>query len=119
MKDEVGDRAREAIARLGKRGRTTRIPDDVRAAVLGYVERERTRGRSRQEVAGELGLSGSVVARWSNGRPRTRGKLVPVRVLAAPTVEREATAVRIISPSGYRIEGISFREAVEAMRALG
>jgi hypothetical protein len=117
--DEVRDRAREAIARLGKRGRTTRIPDEVRAAVLAYVERERSRGRSRQQVADELGLSSSVLARWSKSRRRTRGKLIPVRVLAAPTVGRETTSVRLVSPSGYRIEGLSLGDAVEAMRALG
>lgn len=117
--DEIRDRARQALARLGKRGRTTRIPDDVRAAVLGYVEHERSRGRSRQEVAVELGLSASVVARWIKGGRRSRGKMVPVRVLAEPAVSREATTIRIVSPVGYRIEGLSFREAVEAMRALG
>ena len=117
--DEIRDRARGAVARLGKRGRTTRIPDDVRAAVLAYVERERSRGRSRHKVADELGLSGSVVARWSKGRRRPRGKILPVRVLATPVVSREGPIIQLVSPSGYRIEGLSLREAVEAMRAIG
>jgi hypothetical protein len=117
--DKIRDRARSALGRLGKRGRTTRIPDDVRAAVLAYVERERSRGRSRQEVAAELGLSGSAVARWSTGRRRTRGRVVPVRVLAAAAVVGEAASVRVASPTGYRLEGLSLRDAVEAMRALG
>jgi transposase len=117
--DEIRERAREALARLGKRGRTTRIPDDVRAVVLGYVERERSRGRSRQEVADELGLSSSVLVRWAKGGRRRRGKIVPIRLLATPSVSPEAATIRIVSPSGYRIEGLSVRDAVEVIRAIG
>jgi hypothetical protein len=116
--EDLKDRAHDALARLGKRGRTTRIPDDVRAAVLAYVEQERARGRSRNDVATELGLSSSVLARWTGGRRRVRGKIVPVRVVAKP-VPTDATTLRIVSPSGYRIEGLSLRDAVEVVRALG
>lgn len=118
--DELGDRAREAMKRLGERGRTTRIPDDVREAVLVYAKRERSRGVGWAEIAKEVGVSGSVLIRWTKGRRRhsgrSRGRLVPVRLLTATPARG---GVVLIAPSGHRIEGLSVGEAVEILRALG
>ena len=55
--------ARRALARLGDRGRTTRIPDAVRTVVLAHVHEARSVGASWKTIAEELGLSATVLQR--------------------------------------------------------
>lgn len=116
------DRARKAVGALGRRGRTSRIPDDVRSVVLAYARAERDRGVRWREIAGTVGLSESVLVRWSRGERRSRsrgpGRLLPVRVAAARSAVGVIGTVTLVSPSGYRIEGISAADAVDALGML-
>ena len=64
------------------------------------------------ELAAELGITPGTVHRWSAKQVTA---LVPVRVVADPGVE----VMAIVSPSGFRIEGLSFADAVRVLRELG
>jgi hypothetical protein len=115
-------RAQKAVRSLGRRGRTTRIPDDVRAAILAYAGAERERGMKWREIADTVGLSESVLVRWSRGERRSRGRgpgrLLPVRVAVAPRAVGVIGGVTLVSPSGYRIEGLAATDAVDALRTF-
>lgn len=63
------------------------------------------------ELAAELGVAPGTVLRWSNERVRA---MVPVRVVPDATAER----VAVVSPSGFRIEGLSLVDAVRLLREL-
>jgi transcriptional regulator with XRE-family HTH domain len=106
---------RRAIAALGKRGRTTPVPQAVREQVLQYAAAERARGKSWQVLAREIGLSASGLQRWMQGR--TPPRLQRVRVVAdrAP----QEILVTLVSPAGYRLEGLELEQALAALRQLG
>ena len=111
--------ARAAVAALGQRGRTSRIPDAVRAQVLGYARRERAVGRSLHRIARAVGVSAGSLTNWSR-TPRPARRLVPVAVAArAPEPEPLAPSVVVVSPSGYRVEGLDLATATALLRALG
>src|SRR5437867_12809306 len=74
--------ARAALAGLGPRGRTTRIPAGVRARVLAYTRRQRAAGASWQTVASAVGVSASALKNWSRLALPAR-RLVPVVVSPA------------------------------------
>jgi hypothetical protein len=114
--DDDGHRARAAVAALGQRGRTTRIPDTVRARVLAYAHGRRAAGESWVRIARTVGLSAGTLKNWSRrpARPRT---LVPVAV-AAPFPGPAAPLV-VVSPAGYRVEGLDLATASALLRALG
>lgn len=114
------ERAKKAVGGLGRRGRTTRIPDEVRVAVLRYARSERERGVKWREIARTVGLSESVLVRWTSGehRRRTPAKIVPVRVAVGPRGVAVAGGVTLISPSGYRVEGLAVIDALEALQTL-
>ena len=109
--------ARRALARLGQRGRTTAIPDEVRQVLVAYALEQRERGKSWAAIAGALGVSSSGLIRWSRqGLARCEGA-VPVEVrVEEPS---NGTAVTLVSPAGYRIEGLGMSEALAALRELG
>src|SRR2546430_8181386 len=60
-----GRSARAAVAALGPRGRTSRIPDAVRAEVLAYARRELAAGRSWAGIAHAVGLSAGALQNWA------------------------------------------------------
>ena len=107
--------ARTAVVALGRRGRTARIPDAVRARVLVYARRERAAGCSWARIARAVGLSAGSLKNWSRMPPPTR-TLVAVEV-AVPAPAGPASALVVRSPGGYRVEGLDLATAL--LRALG
>jgi len=112
-----GRSARAAVAALGPRGRTSRIPDAVRAEVLAYAHRERAAGRSWAGIAATVGLSAGALKNWSQ-TPAPARRLVPVAV-ATPAPEGPGAALVVVSPGGYRVEGLDLATATALLRALG
>src|SRR5438045_1385790 len=118
-RERVGERlqaARAALASLGPRGRTTRIPTGVRARVLAYTRRQRAAGASWQTVASAVGVSASALKNWSRLTPPAR-RLVPVVVSPVGT-EPSSSVLAIVSPAGYRVEGLDVATYVLAVARL-
>jgi hypothetical protein len=111
------EQARRAVHGLGRRGRTTRIPDDVRATVLAYAGQAREAGHSWRQIGEAVGLSGTAVQRWWPGGAVQRRAFVPIAVTA--TSEHEPAAVVLISPAGYRLEGLDVETAARLLDRLG
>lgn len=106
-----GRNLRRELDRIGiRRGRC--VPAALKRRAGAWLAEQRRNGRSVAELAGELGLAVGTVLRWSAGGGRA---LVPVRVV--PEETRQAVAV--VSPSGFRIEGLSLLEAARVLRELG
>src|SRR2546422_10161674 len=112
-----GRSARAAVAALGPRGRTSRIPDAVRAEVLAYAHRERAAGRSWAGIAATVGLSAGALKNWAQ-KPAPGRPLVPVAV-ATPAPAGPRAALVVVSPGGYRVEGLDLATATALLRALG
>jgi hypothetical protein len=109
--------ARRALARLGQRGKTTAIPSEVREVLVAYALEQRERGKSWATIAEALGVSSSALIRWSRrGLARCEG---PVPVEVRVEEPSDGTAVTLVSPAGYRIEGLGVSEALLAFRELG
>ena len=108
--------ARRAVEALGARGKTTRIPDEVRFVVQGYAEEARSAGQSWNEVSETVGLSTSVLQRW-NRAGRSRGTLKPV-VIAEALPSAERVGLVLATAQGERIEGLRVEEAIRILQAL-
>src|SRR5213593_1671140 len=118
-RDEHG--AGAAVAALGRRGRTTRIPDAVRTRVLAYARRQRAAGQSWTRIARTVGLSVGSLKNWSR-LPAPARTLVPVAVTAPTAVATSVVppaALVVVSPGGYRVEGLDLATVSALLRALG
>jgi hypothetical protein len=109
--------ARRALARLGERGRTTAIPAEVRELLVGYALEQRKRGRSWAAIGEALGVSSSGLIRWSQRSVTRREGAVPVELrVEEPS---DGTGVTLVSPAGYRVEGLGVSDALVVLRELG
>ena len=115
MREET--RLKRALETIG-RGRGSRYPGELKERVVAFAAGRRQSGVTWETVSEELGLGLDTVRRWCvglAGKRRSRA-LVPVRV-----TERQDTArlVSVVSPAGFRIDGLTLPEAVVALRELG
>ena len=110
--DDRGKSLRKALAesRLGKS--RWRCPLDLRAKVIDYAKARRSHGDGVAKIAVDLGLSESGLSRWL--RFRQEG-FREVRIRAeSPT----AADLALVTPRGYRLEGLSESLALRLLREL-
>jgi len=120
--DEVGRRLREAIAGLG-RHRTQALPQALHAEVQRYAAWRRRAGASWRTIAESVGVSASALQRWG---ARARGPAARAGLRRVRLRREEAAVVKavpsatlvLISPSGFRLEGLGVAQALALLRGL-
>lgn len=125
----LGREARRALRECGTRGRTTRVPEKARRAVVTYVAAARAEARAWRQICEDVGLSESVLRRWmaeaDDGDERVA--LVPVKVIADSRVgaddarqrSRCGSDITLLTPGGYRIEGLGVEQLATLLARIG
>ncbi len=96
-------------------GRGKRYPQELKARITEFAKKRRREGASWAQIAEDVGIAFETLRRWCIAMGETSPAMVPVHVVPD---EAERT-VSVVSPTGYRIEGVSLRDAVAVLRALG
>lgn len=120
---------RRAVRRAGPRGRGRRLPDQLRQQLQAEAARLARQGEPISGIAEALGISASSVRRWRAVSALKTPRLVPVEICkesareplaSVPTGEEPGRdpLVRVVAPSGWRIEGIDLETAVRLLQAL-
>ena len=102
----------------GERGRGKRYAVELRQRVREWALGRRRDGISWTQISEELGLGQDTVRRWcvEPRASKTSRSLLPVKVVAQAT---ESGRLSLVSPGGFRIEGLTLAEAATLLRALG
>jgi hypothetical protein len=124
MRDEMSilgyGLARE-IADLRNGRRRWRCPAELKRRVVGFARERRADGASWDQIAREVGVAGSALKRWvdADGAEEV-GALVPVALrrdnAGVPAV---TGTLALVSPGGYRLEGLDLVSAARVLRMLG
>lgn len=96
-------------------GRGKRYPAELRARLRRWIRRRRGDGASAATIAAELSLPLSTVSRWGSSRSQSTS-LVAVEVVPDPSPLR---TLRMLSPAGFAVEGLTVEEAASLLRLLG
>jgi hypothetical protein len=105
---------RELDGMKGRRGPC--FPRDLKERTGAWLAEQRATGATVAELAAELGLASGTVLRWSTPRGQRSRALVPVEIVAEPMA---TGSMSIVSPCGFRVEGLSLADAVALLKALG
>ena len=100
-----------AASRAGKK--RWRCPMPLRKRIIRHASERKRQGLSLRQMAKALGLGESTLLRWFRV---TDGRLRPVRVAESASENAE---LALVTPGGYRLEGLSAATAVEVLRGLG
>jgi hypothetical protein len=108
-------RLRQAVLDLGPRQRGRLFPEPLRTRLAKAARELRERGETNAEISALLGISKETARRMAS--EGNGAALVPVEIAAAPATRNDAELV-VVSPTGWRVEGLDLDEAVALLRAL-
>ena len=118
MADREAEQLRRELGRVTSRQGPC-FPREIKERASRWIAEQRAAGATVSEIADALGLASGTVLRWSAGS-RIEGKshrqLVPVEVVHDGFTSR---SLSVVSPAGFRIEGVSMAEAAALLKALG
>jgi len=118
--DEQAQQIQRTVADFRSRNPRAAYPREIREQVVEYARRGRAQGRSWRELAEAVGMGTASLHHWvnDNGKAKGQATLVPVAVSADQGRKQSDRSVVVISPSGFRLEGLSFTEAADLLRML-
>jgi transposase-like protein len=110
------DRFRKAVAVYfgGRPGRGARYPEDLQREAVELARSGMLGGKSLGSVASELGVGPATLARWLEGACEG---LRPVEV-QREAEPGQAPPLALVTPSGWRIEGLRREDIAELLRVL-
>jgi hypothetical protein len=116
--------------KAGRRSGSLPFAQTLRAFAVRYAEHTVAAGGTVTDAAQKLGVSGPTLYEWRKGRgegvPRSKpveksAPLVPVRVSQRPAgvAVSAVQQVALVSPSGWRVEGLSVEGALQLLGRVG
>lgn len=119
--DELRDLRRE-LARV-ERGRGQWYADALRERAGAWARTQREVGATWREISAAVGLPAETLRRWTATTARDASPvLVPIEIVGEHEAEDHAAEerdVRIVTPGGLRIEGLTTADAIAIVRVLG
>ncbi len=112
--DKEAVKLRRELLRL-ETGRGKQYPAELRQRVVTWAARRHEQGASWETIKAELGQKFDTVPRWCLLAQSSRA-LVPVHVVPASAASR---TVSVVSPAGFRVDGLAITEAAALLRELG
>lgn len=101
-------------ARRGASGRGRRVPDDLRRLAVRFAMRSIADGGSVGSAARRLGVHDLTLKRWideiRHDEPEVDAGFRQVVVQTAAQLPQPASSLSLITPTGFRIEGLSLSE---------
>jgi len=115
--------------KAGRRSGSLPFPEALRAFAVRYAEHTLAAGGTVTDAAQRLGVSGPTLYEWRKGPPsghrrpkpaETSAALVPVRVSQRPAEAAVAglQPVTLVSPGGWRVEGLTLEAAAQLLGRL-
>jgi len=97
-----------------------RYPPSLQRRVVAYSRRCQSAGKSLWRLAGELGLGPETLRDWMARHPKPRFRRVAVKGPAPtpPTPEKAVSPMVLVTPRGYRVEGLDRESLTELLRSL-
>ena len=110
---------KRAVDSVDRRYRSQAYPADIRQRVVAYTQTRRARGESWRRIGRSVGLRAETVRRWcAEATPGPTTALVPVEVSDAARASTPAPGPVLVSPGGWRVEGLSLAEVAELVGRL-
>ncbi len=119
--DETIRRLRSEAQQLarGKAPRAIRYPRAFRATAVAIARAQLERGVPVRRVARALGLPAWSLARWLQFQPEGPSVVRPVTVAPEPApAPRAVNGPVLITPQGFRVEGLDATALLAVLRAL-
>ena len=99
------------LAEAVSRREGLRYDPEVRAQITKYIVRARRRGVSWPRLSRQLGVPKNTLCGWHSKASKGAG-FAEVQVREPAPVGEGSNQVTVVSPTGWRIEGLTVKQAV-------
>lgn len=100
----------------GRTGRSIRYSPELRKRAIDFVMKRRAEGVSLRNAAGMLGVNVNSISRWM--KPKKDVPLKPVRVVEEQRTSSGCEKLVLVTPQGFRIEGLDIKSLAALLQAL-
>lgn len=105
------------------RSKKWRCPPELQSKIVSYAQVCRDRGEPYFDIAVRLGLVESTLTRWfrtekAKEQPGFRSVSIVRRAGDEPTEQPVASHFRLLTPQGYRVEGLDAQTLAYLLRVL-
>ena len=112
-----------AEGRTLRRSKKWRCPPELQSRVVSYAKVCRDRGEPYFDIAVRLGLVESTLTRWfrtekAKDQPGFRSVSIVRRDEKEPTAQPFASQLTLLTPQGYRVEGLDAQSLAYLLRIL-
>jgi len=90
---------------------------EQRQFVLEYTRRELEAGTTKSAIVRTLGISEGTLSKWLSPDKPTTGR--GFRRIQLKTESEKLDGLSLVTPGGYRIEGLSLKAAAALLASLG
>lgn len=101
----------------GRSGVRLRYSERLRREAVAYWEEKQLEGMSQKEVAKELGIHAWSLSRWARSA-HSEGKLRRVEVVSPRKKAVGESAMTLVTPEGFRVEGLEVDGVLQLLRVL-
>lgn len=110
--------------RTSGRSKKWRCPPEVQSRVVSYTKVCRERGEPYFDIAVRLGLVESTLTRWfrtekAKSKPGFRSVSIVAREREDTGASPAGTDLRLLTPHGYRVEGLDVQTLAYLLRVVG
>lgn len=95
-----------------------RCPAALREEVVAFAKERRKAGGVLEAIADELGVSSSALQRWIVSDRDRAGQPEALRKVRVVEPRSSVRSLTVVTPQGYRIEGLDIGSAVRVLQAL-
>jgi hypothetical protein len=103
---------REALSKM-RRGRGQGYAPELKSQAIAWAKAERRAGAGWKKMAEAIGVHATTLRDWCKDGSETRMRRVQVVSAKAPRTWS------VVSPTGYKIEGLTLDEATALLGKLG
>jgi ferric-dicitrate binding protein FerR (iron transport regulator) len=119
MKKSLEDLAAELRRyRQGRESQGVRYPGELRRRAVAACSLRLAAGESVAGVASALGIAPGTLERWRSSTPLASGSFRRVELADGSPRDGDSGSITVVSPSGYRIEGLTPSQAAQFLVAM-
>lgn len=108
---------RDGIAQHRPVAARSGFPPELKAAVVQFARRQRAVGQTWRVIADSLGLSTKALRDWC--APEKAATMLAVQLRPDEISLRNHNSVALVTPRGFRVEGLDLAELAQLLERLG
>ena len=112
-----GKELREKIAESRAESVHGGCPEELRKEAVTYFRYRKARGSNQASISRELGITHTTMRRWCQDQGDNPASEI-CRVRIKEKQSEQSQEVVLVSPEGYRLEGLTVSTASQLLRAL-